>query len=1819
MDEAARRALIEQGSEDAVTVNQRALVDKLLARYASEFTVFRELIQNADDANASCCQLKLESVGYSPSSPSPTPLPNLRAPLSKWIWRNDGWPFRDQDWARLRRIAEGNPDPDRIGAFGVGFYSLFSICDEPVVASGDELMGFFWKNGGDSLFTRRAKNPGSDEEKAPSGNGWTSFFMTLREPAPLPDSVLSLARFLATSLTFTSKVRTVELWLDGVRLCRVAKSLESTPRPMVMPAHLNAYSPEKMMRVERLEGQAMQIDVEALALVWEGERERIRAEKEQAARPSLTAALTKSGGLSSMLQSAFGRSSKASASTPAKSPASTGPSAAEDHAALTARLLTSHSATAHLQIATAHLAVSVDNAFKREIERSTKKPPPVRTAFHIVFANQQDYAASQAALAHSGEDVVGPALLFEGVMPKLDRMGHVFIGFRTHQTTGFAGHVAARFLPTVERESIDFVDRYCARWNMELLAVGGYVCRAVYEGEMEALRKAWVGGRGGEDDAQNQALLARALHTMRFFTMRDSSPSQRVSSTFLSTFFSSSRQALLTLASTQGIKTSSQVRLPNAVLLEFVKKLAIVPPGHIEEASDFFDQVRARGLVKDVTLEDVFGELASRALSVEEMVACLRWWINVSAHPGYDARLRARLIDSAVLTTSSGSVQPLAGVKHFLNPQRVPSDVPLPVSCLAYEVSKSFSGSELTGVYGWTELSLPAWLAHLATISSTEACKAEENVQLSPTFAERVLGIVSRSWGNLSASQQGEATTILQGLSCVPTRKGMLPPQQAYFSSVSLFEDLAIVALPTTPAIRGNLEKLLVALGVRRHVDLQLIFTRLVGGGDWSHVDLLTYLAANRESLSTVEVDRLRKTPIWPREGEATLPAKEGAANAKPKVVRHRAAQLYEPLEPLRALGLPLLDWTGSTTKPWRSGSDEAKFAFDLGLRRHPPLEEILALAARNDEVGAKALAYFFERGHYRDSYSLAKGRDHAFVPCEVGGETRKMKSTDVFTNREAGLMGFAVVASSLSPQDVAKLQLRADPPSELLVSRLVNDPPRSVEQARSVFEYLASVSSHFTSHDISVLRQAAFVPVLPSTTPSSAGKEQALSPAPRLVAPTSCYFGGNDTVEAFRSVFLYVPPSLGAKANAFLRLVGVSDEPSIEEVATRLVSDPARFYALSGSTEAYLGLLRQVATNWGRIRGPLRAKMKASAFLLGSKRVQNGASNGGGGGGGATKNLLEKEDEEDADDSGMLVHSLRRPAEIVIVDDANAGMIFGSSLFFAPHEDLLEQGLYAQLGSPRLSQLIEEKYQTAGAIQADTKRALEVKALVLERTPLFLFECRQSGNRGEIRRDAEWLKGALDVVEVGGEGLRLSRTLRFLGAMETDVQRCSAMARSEGRRLTLYVASNMHLDWFEVASSLNKFLLSRQRLQEVLLFMTLLSTSLRDLKRRGFHVDKILQQRKAERAEKERERMEEQRRAQMEALSRPSEKEVEEWKKQVLQMFPDAEPGAVEEALRRHKGLEGATNDMLTRGYVKKAKPGAGANAGAVEKYGNGGSGGSGEALGGEGNSPVLGGREPTMPGGFFSGFRQRFTRNASGPSSLASGTSSLIRGPQGHGGGVVPTDLDAGPSSGSASNPATQAEQPSSLSSIRRNVLGAVSASRPDSSTSMHSEQRHGVKEAESSYCDPTSGVAADLALAGEVAGMRVFLSPELDPAKALHENRAKLDELIRLVYRPVGAIYGLDPSSLQAFIDTRGPTIAFNRGGTIWLNYRFAAAWFWDEAGKLQVKDALISTFFTMAHELAHNKVTEHGSAHEFWSSALAEHFFLALAKYVEGVEG
>lgn len=54
----------ETGHDETVEVNQRALIDKVLARYSGEFTVFRELLQNSDDAQSEAVEIRFETQAY---------------------------------------------------------------------------------------------------------------------------------------------------------------------------------------------------------------------------------------------------------------------------------------------------------------------------------------------------------------------------------------------------------------------------------------------------------------------------------------------------------------------------------------------------------------------------------------------------------------------------------------------------------------------------------------------------------------------------------------------------------------------------------------------------------------------------------------------------------------------------------------------------------------------------------------------------------------------------------------------------------------------------------------------------------------------------------------------------------------------------------------------------------------------------------------------------------------------------------------------------------------------------------------------------------------------------------------------------------------------------------------------------------------------------------------------------------------------------------------------------------------------------------------------------------------------------------------------------------------------------------------------------------------------------------------------------------------------------------------------------------------------------------------------------------------------------
>jgi hypothetical protein len=388
------RAKVDGDDEsfERVEVNQRALIDKILARYASANAVYRELVQNSNDADATTAEIYFTT--------------DADGIVKQVLYRNNGMPFRPQDWSRLKKIAEGNPDVNKIGAFGVGAYSIFSISEDPLVISGSEALAFVWK--GDSLWTKTVPNNGHDPD-------WTSFVLPSRDPYPLPDLV-EFGEFLCASLTFTKCLRIVRVFVNDKERLNITKNLLQKPRP---------------------------VQISKASSWWKNDGA-------NTASPRGTFSLGKSD--ESMLESMY-------------------------QVDVT---LDGVKSTVQARYVSAVAKTRIPADMSRRMERVTKKLPPKEVTVQI-FLNAQEVVGRPKNAAER---------ITQSFSPQAGA-GRIFIGFRTSQTTGLAAHLAAPFIPTVEREAMDLQDPTLKVFNMELLDFAGILMRLTLEHTMSIVDVEW--------------------------------------------------------------------------------------------------------------------------------------------------------------------------------------------------------------------------------------------------------------------------------------------------------------------------------------------------------------------------------------------------------------------------------------------------------------------------------------------------------------------------------------------------------------------------------------------------------------------------------------------------------------------------------------------------------------------------------------------------------------------------------------------------------------------------------------------------------------------------------------------------------------------------------------------------------------------------------------------------------------------------------------------------------------------------------------------------------------------------------------------------------------------------------------------------------------------------------------------------------------------------------------------------------------------------------------------------------------------------------
>jgi len=252
-------------------------------------------------------------------------------------------------------------------------------------------------------------------------------------------------------------------------------------------------------------------------------------------------------------------------------------------------------------------------------------------------------------------------------------------------------------------------DRNVSQWNKELLYVGGFLARAVYELELNGISELWSGALSGsstEDEAAKTTqawLQGRCLHVLLFFTFHQTTPSTVVSEHFRSAFFAAGGTSnhVFPIISTLGVRSARDVRVYNSAFTGFLKNTPMLPPEVAREGKLMLAALRERGLCLDVTFQDVLDELKARILDEQEALALLKWRVGLDAEltRAHGRELREAFLGAAVFCikeegkdgkTNLDKVIPLAAIRTYVNPKNsvIPLDSPLPEHTLPFSISK---------------------------------------------------------------------------------------------------------------------------------------------------------------------------------------------------------------------------------------------------------------------------------------------------------------------------------------------------------------------------------------------------------------------------------------------------------------------------------------------------------------------------------------------------------------------------------------------------------------------------------------------------------------------------------------------------------------------------------------------------------------------------------------------------------------------------------------------------------------------------------------------------------------------------------------------------------------------------------------------------------------------------------------------------------------------------------------------------------------------------------------------------------------------------
>lgn len=1820
--ESLRSDLMSSGQEKRVDVNQRHLIDKILARYATQFSVFRELLQNSDDARATVSEIYFSTV------PSPSGVPsqagsstlslhNIEEKLvTKTVYRNNGTIFTEEDWSRLTCIASGNPNPDHIGFFGVGSFTLFSICDEPLVVSGSHALVFRWR--GDALFTKLAPCAKSD--------AWTSFILTARDNYPVP-SFEKFGSFLASSLTFTSSLSKVRVFVDDKMVLCIGKTLSTAPSVISVPQSSSWWSRD--LAVLRSPSNLFHLARQAGAIV--------------------------DTEVSIVVESPFNR---------------------EGTMSVSGRLIS------------AEVIATIPSDISNRMQRVTKKRPPQGFKIHLAFPSsdcESDTAPSSRHVSDASASVANPSFL-SGFAPRVGA-GRIYIGFQTSQTTGVACHVSAPFIPTVEREAVDLVDHTLRTWNSDLLFLSGVVMRLALEHSMSGMSKSWEAEapqrqdsernrlhrlkeiglsqnssdlskvlsdsqsenasnaqasnsgkreRGnffsgfanfmgqaanevkrivtklpslvGDDDSaflapdDSDAISSAEKHAivlMRSFEPTPSSPDPQIGALIANGFEKCMPTLLPPVLSQTGVVRGNEALLPCRGIEKFAPNAPVIRWTVLKNVTNYARHVAK---VDYIDIPALAESLQTRTMSEEELLMFFAWLSQ------YGKKYASEISNLALLKSSlcfhcesSGciSVVPLKKFVYFAS-ENIPQDVPLPPNVLPRQLAEKMSTKQVERGFlrHWFKpLPWESWANFVVGDDEFTSNTAENGTNL------RVLDAFALEWSRRRFTlQEREFQIFLRGIlarqKCIPSQEGDLRfPDDLYLNSSELemfsSTEIAKVSLHVVrmPHISSSF---LVAAGVREALTPEILFQEL-SRLRWTEdpEGLVRYLMAVSDKLTSDEWRRLREAKILPSHLDSDL---------------HAPQELFFPSVELKNLRcIPVLRWNQELSQTSKEG---VFLTSCLGLRTEPPLYLVLQVASRGNvssDMRARCIQFAASKIEKSETLKHEFSRDTAstslkFMPSvkrnlsDPGkAEEFALRSVrECYVDSSSSVLGFWTVHAHFEKQARVFGVLEHPPGRDSIralkilcteLKRCDRLPAALVLNSMlQAFKYLSENLSRCTENDLASLRSLDFIPTLPTEAEGTVIWRR----------PSQVIFKADNLVLSEVSNLFDV-----VEESALLRRVGVRDEPCVLEICTILLSDPQSVLGTLGGVDKYRALLQYLASRVSNLPKGVIADLSRCAFLL------------------ATKLQTDTTEETNFEDSYSqpVTHSLAIAKDIVIVDDALLQRMFNP--LSAPLDTGLES-LYSALGSSYLSAAVARRFEIPETPQQNgtvSPTSQAVRKAIVQRRCLILSSATR-----DLRASAQkLLTSGLQVVQV--DWIRCCYVLQGVRRIQ-DLSCCAVSFKCLGPKYTSILSPSngsttlcvtKNVDYFDVAGALGSQLFVRCSLQDTFLLAQLLETSIPQLRARGFPVDKIVSEsdQVSPTTESPANIAGQFGASAVESGIQTPATNCVKYQKMLSQVFPDADPGWISQKLSTNpteNTFQSVRTEMHSRGYPRKigSLPSGSPNPETASP--------STRTEGTEdiseiplqtsGESII---RRPSKSGleRALRAFRSLSLNRPTLATGLASSSPQNVR-------QTVSSNL--GPLGSPSSAHGRPTEIPSSSPETKLLLEQGIRLARPVREKFVENKpQVASTPDASniSDFCEMVPGHELQHvrwpsgACTSTCPHFRVFATR----AQGDHAARAyilqnwNVVEEFSKVLGVIREVFDLDYRSIAVFYAPQSRSIAFNSSGSLYFNLHFHMAFLQKSYCGIEGYSHWYTTF---CHEIAHNLAAHHNQVHGFYTELYVERF-------------